>query len=185
MSSPPKYTNPPQYGAVGDEEAADTAPLLASGSKKGPGFGNDDFTAAALAAQAGSSRNAWTDQPRDDDLSDDFKFGVNVADCDEVIRKAFLRKVYAILLVQLGLTAAVGGALMFEGPKAFVQSNPWILWVSLVGSFASLFGVYWKRHNYPANFFILALFTFFEAIMVGTATSFYDAKIVSKNTFHC
>lgn len=182
MSSPPTYTNPPQYGAVGDD-TPDTAPLLGSSSKaaapKGAhGIGADDLAAATLAAQAGSSRNAWMDQPADDDLPDDFKVGVNVADCDEVIRKAFVRKVYAILLVQLSLTAVVAGALMFPGPKAFIQSNPWIVIVSMIGSFASLFGVYWKRHNYPANFLILALFTVFESIMIGSVTSLYDAKVV-------
>ncbi|KLT38701.1 UPF0005-domain-containing protein [Cutaneotrichosporon oleaginosum] len=180
--SPPKYT---AYGATnGGEDASASSPLLGESSaspqkKKGmAGIGADDFAAAALAAQAGSSRNAWMDQPAEDDLPDDFKIGVVVADCDEAIRRAFLRKVYAILLCQLGLTAVVSGALMFPGPAAFVQDNPWIILVSVICSFISLFGVYWKRHNYPANMLVLTAFTFFESIMIGTTCSFYDAKVV-------
>lgn len=186
MSSPPKYT---AYGATnGGEDAGASEPLLGESSSspqktKGmAGFGADDFAAATLAAQAGSSRNAWMDQPAEDDIPDDFKIGVVVADCDEAIRRAFLRKVYAILLCQLALTAAVSGALMFPGPAALVQNNPWIIFVSIICSFISLFGVYWKRHNYPANMLVLTAFTFFESIMIGSTCSFYDAKIVSSPT---
>lgn len=187
MASPPKY-NDHGYGSVNAaDDSSASAPLLGESSsapaapqKKGmAGIGADDFTAAALAAQAGSSRNAWMDQPADDDIPDDFKVGVCVADCDESIRRAFLRKVYAILLCQLSLTAAVSGVLMFPGPAAFVQNNPWIILTSVIMSFVSLFGVYWKRHNYPANMFILAAFTFFESIMIGTTCSFYESRIVS------
>lgn len=186
MSSPPKY-DVQGYGAThGADDASAATPLLAESSsapqqkKKGmAGVGADDFAAAALAAQAGSSRNAWMDQPAEDDIPDDFKVGVVVMDCDEAIRRAFLRKVYAILLCQLGLTAVASGSLMLPGPRDFVQNNPWIILVSVIGSFASLFGVYWKRHNYPANFLILTLFTAFESVMIGTTCSFYDAKIVS------
>ncbi|BEI84523.1 hypothetical protein CcaverHIS002_0411270 [Cutaneotrichosporon cavernicola] len=176
-------TSPPKYGSTnGGEDASSSTPLLGQSSapqQKGmAGLGPDDFAAATLAAQAGSSRNAWMDQPAEDDIPDDFKIGVVVADCDEAIRRAFIRKVYAILLCQLGLTAAVSGVLMLPGPGAYVQNNPWIIIVSVICSFISLFGVYWKRHNYPANMLVLTAFTFFESIMIGTTCSFYDAKIV-------
>ncbi|GMK56826.1 hypothetical protein CspeluHIS016_0306660 [Cutaneotrichosporon spelunceum] len=180
-------SSPPKYGAThGGEDATASEPLLGQSStsqqqrqQKGiAGLGPDDLAAAALAAQASTSRNAWMNQPAEDDIPDDFKVGVVVADCDPAIRRAFIRKVYAILLCQVGLTAVVSGALMLPAPAAYVQDNPWIIIVSIICSFISLFGVYWKRHNYPANMLVLAAFTFFESIMIGTVCSFYEAKTV-------
>ncbi|KAL1410828.1 hypothetical protein Q8F55_001771 [Vanrija albida] len=180
MSSPPRYTAT-QYGAADDDGASASAPLLGASSQSKPSLDAASAVPFALQAQAAASssaaRNAWMDTP-DDDIPDDFKVGVAVIDCDEVIRRAFIRKVYAILLAQLALTAAVSVSLSFDGPREFVQNNPWVIFTSLIGSFASLFGVYWKRHNYPANMFVLAAFTFFESIMIGSVTSYYDSKIV-------
>jgi FtsH-binding integral membrane protein len=181
MSVPPKYSDvAAQYGSADDHDEGVNAPLLGAQSKS---KGKQSFDAADAAlisqsAMAGSSRNAWMDQP-DDDIPDDFKVGVNVSDCDEEIRRAFLRKVYAILLVQLALTSVVGGVLnLHPGAKEYVQNNAWIVITSIIGSFASLAGVYFKRHSYPANMIVLALFTFFESIMVGTTTTYYDGKVV-------
>ena len=168
MSELPQYTDEvaPQhtsanskknYGATPSaEEAAVQAPLLASGS-----------------------RNAWMDQPSADDLPDDFKVGVNVIDCDAEIRMAFIRKVYSILLVQLVVTGIVSLALYQPAAVAFHQEHPWIIWIPMVCSFASLFGVYWKRHQHPANLILLGLFTIFEAMLIGTITSYYESRIVS------
>lgn len=185
MASPPKYAPPVgQYGSTADDhdDAGVSAPLLPQSttdnkSKRAQQFDVNDAS-FVVGAMAGSSRNAWTDQPAEDDIPDDFKIGVCVMDCDEAIRRAFIRKVYAILLVQLALTATVSIALSFPGPKEFVQNNTWIIWTSLIGSFASLFGVYWKRHEFPTNMIILTLFTLFESVMIGTTTSYYDTKIV-------
>jgi hypothetical protein len=137
-----------------------------------------------LGAQAGSSRpgnssNAWMDQPSGDDLPDDFKVGVAVIDCDTEIRLAFIRKVYSILFVQLLLTAGVSLALYHPAAVAFHQAHPWTIFIPMAGSFVSLLGVYWKRHQHPANLIILGVFTLFEAYMIGTITSFYESRIVS------
>jgi hypothetical protein len=137
-----------------------------------------------LGAQAGSSRpgnssNAWMDQPSSDDLPDDFKVGVAVIDCDTEIRLAFIRKVYSILFVQLLLTAGVSLALYHPAAVAFHQAHPWTIFIPMAGSFVSLLGVYWKRHQHPANLIILGVFTLFEAYMIGTITSFYESRIVS------
>jgi hypothetical protein len=180
---PPKYSDvTAQYGSTGDGDdidASSSQPLLGANSKGRKSFDVADATMIANTAMAGSSRNAWVDHA-DDDIPDDFKIGVNVIDCDEAIRRAFLRKVYAILLVQLGLTAVVGGVLNFhEGSKDYVQNNTWIIFTSMIASFATLAGVYFKRHSYPANMIVLAMFTFFESIMVCTTTTYFDAKIVS------
>lgn len=75
---PPHYTDHPRtktYGAA-DDLATDQQALLGRPSSSSRG-------------------NAWIDQPEEDDLPDDFKVGVNVADCDVQIRMAFVRKIYS------------------------------------------------------------------------------------------
>lgn len=75
---PPQYPDSPRaktYGAA-DDLASDQQALL---GRAGP---------------SSSRGNAWIDQPEEDDLPDDFKVGVNVADCDVQIRMAFVRKIY-------------------------------------------------------------------------------------------
>jgi FtsH-binding integral membrane protein len=163
MSAPPKYTDEPSPTPI---KIYGTAPTEGSPSEP------------LLAAQAGSSRNAWMDQPSGDDTPDDFKIGVNVIDCDAEIRLAFIRKVYSILFVQLLLTSIISLGLSMPVAVAFNQEHPWIIYIPMVCSFASLFGVYWKRHQHPANLVLLGLFTVFEAMLVGTVTSFYESKIV-------
>jgi hypothetical protein len=64
----------------------------------GTAEGLDTTAQHSLLGHAGPSTargNAWIDQPEDDDLPDDFKVGVNVADCDVQIRMAFIRKIYS------------------------------------------------------------------------------------------
>ncbi len=162
MSAPPEYSDQPSptksYGTA-PTESATTEPLLA--------------------AQSSSSRNAWMDQPSADDLPDDFKIGVNVIDCDADIRLAFIRKVYSILFVQLLLTSVISLGLSMPVAVSFNQEHPWIIYIPMVCSFASLFGVYWKRHEHPANLVLLGLFTIFEAMLIGTVTSYYESRIVS------
>jgi hypothetical protein len=119
------------------------------------------------------------DQPSPDDLPDDFKVGVVVIDCDADIRLAFIRKVYSILFIQLLATAAVGLGMSTHAAVTFAHENPWVVWVPMIGSFASLFATYVKRHDYPVNMVLLGLFTLCEAVMVGAITSYYESKIVS------
>jgi FtsH-binding integral membrane protein len=63
--------------------------------------------------------------------------------------------------------------------SGFMQDHSWIIWIPMIGSFVTMGGVYWKRHQHPANLILLGLFTIFEAMLVGTITSFYESKIVS------
>lgn len=78
---PPQYTDsapkPKSYGTAEGLNASDHHSLL---GQSGPST---------------SRGNAWIDQPEEDDLPDDFKVGVNVADCDVQIRMAFVRKIYS------------------------------------------------------------------------------------------
>ncbi|KAJ9107720.1 hypothetical protein QFC21_001180 [Naganishia friedmannii] len=181
---PPQYTDstpkPKTYGAA-EGSHSDRHSLL---GHEGP---------------SSSRGNAWIDQPEEDDLPDDFKVGVNVADCDVQIRMGFVRKVYrqvklrgaacllalityiciySILFAQLLATTLVSAALHHPSAQEFTRQNPWLLWVSIFGSFGTLLAVHFKRHQYPANMVLLGAFTMFESLMIGTVTSYYSARIV-------
>ncbi|CCG81377.1 Bax Inhibitor family protein [Taphrina deformans PYCC 5710] len=113
------------------------------------------------------------------DPDDDFKFGTTVDSCDLIIRMGFIRKVYTILLTQIISTTIIGAFMMSnESVKTWVQANHWMMLTAVIGSFASLLALFWKRQSYPTNFYLLALFTTVEAYTVGTVTSYYDSKIV-------
>lgn len=167
MSAPPAYSDNPKpakkYGATPDP---DSEPLLPTNAGAG----------------ASGSSNAWMDQPSEDDLPDDFKIGVNVIDCDAEIRLAFIRKVYSILFIQLLATAGVSVVMSLPQITDFMQAHGWIIYIPFAGSFASLLGVYWKRHQHPANLILLGLFTMFEAMLVGTVVSYYESRIVSHHS---
>jgi len=60
------------------------------------------------------------------------QFGGTVAEATTEIRNQFIRKVYAILTVQLLVTGLVS-ALSFwsEGYKGWIQSHPSLVWISV------------------------------------------------------
>jgi len=41
-----------------------------------------------------------------------------------------------------------------------------------------LMGLFWKRRSYPANFYLLGLFTLLEAYTVGNIVTYYRASVV-------
>ncbi|OQO07366.1 hypothetical protein B0A48_07063 [Cryoendolithus antarcticus] len=115
----------------------------------------------------------------DDNVPDDFKFGGSVAEATLPIRMQFIRKVYAILTVQLLFTAALSAVSFFSKPyKQWIQTNSWMLWISLFGAIGMMLLTFWKRKSYPTNLIFLAGFTGLEAYSISVITSFYDSRIV-------
>lgn len=99
----------------------------------------------------------------DDNVPDDFKFGGSVAEATLPIRMQFVRKVYAILTVQLLFTTALSAVSFFStGYKNWIQSNQWMMWVSLFGAIGFMLLTFWKRKSYPMNLVFLAGFTGLE-----------------------
>jgi len=114
-----------------------------------------------------------------DNLPDDFKFGGVVAEATLDIRMQFVRKVYSILTVQLLLTAVLSSVSFFSpGYKTWIQTNQWMLWLSLFGAIGFMLLTFWKRKSYPTNLIFLGAFTALEAYTISVVTSFYDSKIV-------
>jgi FtsH-binding integral membrane protein len=132
-----------------------------------PAYGDDE------ALLRGSPRNS------EDDIPDDFKYSTNIAEATIDIRHAFIRKVYAILTVQLLATAVVSSVSFFsENFKFWIQTNAWMMFVAIFGSLGFLFATYWKRKSYPTNLAFLSVFTLLESYSIAVITSFYDSKIV-------
>lgn len=101
---------------------------------------------------------------------------------DSIIRKAFIKKVFGLLAVQLALTTAIAGAMVASGQtKAMMINNPWILHLSFFGSFGTLMSMVISdklRHTHPTNLIMLFAFTAFEGVLVGAVSSMYATSIV-------
>ncbi|EAW12699.1 Bax inhibitor-1 family protein [Aspergillus clavatus NRRL 1] len=135
------------------------------------------FTQAPPSYQATASNDA--PRSEDDNVPDDFKFGGTVAEGTLPIRMQFIRKVYAILTVQLLLTTIMSSISFFsDSYRLWIQSNFWLMIVSVFGALGFMLVTYWKRKSYPANLLFLGGFTLLEAYSVSVVTSFYDARIV-------
>ncbi|KAL4913923.1 inhibitor of apoptosis-promoting Bax1-domain-containing protein [Aspergillus aurantiobrunneus] len=131
--------------------------------------------------RAPPSYQATPQEPRseDDNVPDDFKFGGTVAEGTLPVRMQFIRKVYAILTVQLLLTTVMSTISFFSPSyRTWIQSNFWLMMVSVFGALGFLLVTYWKRKSYPANLLFLSGFTLLEAYAVSVATSFYESRIV-------
>jgi FtsH-binding integral membrane protein len=64
----------------------------------------------------------------------------------------FIRKVYAILTLQILLTTALSSISFFSPSyKRWIQSNQWMMWVSLFGAIGFMLLTYWKRKSYVST----------------------------------
>ncbi|XP_077997093.1 protein lifeguard 4-like [Glandiceps talaboti] len=112
-------------------------------------------------------------------IVDDFMYGSNVASSHVQVRLGFLRKVYSILTVQLIITTLTGALFMFVQPiKSFVQESVVMIMFAFVLSMVTVIALLFKRHEYPTNMILLAVFTFVEAYTIGTVVTFYDQLVV-------
>ncbi|ORX58835.1 UPF0005-domain-containing protein [Hesseltinella vesiculosa] len=110
---------------------------------------------------------------------DDDMFKETVINSSMEVRMQFVRKVYSILSVQVFSTIIMSGIYMYnQSVKTWVQTNPWLLLVSGLGSLGVLFALMWKARSTPLNFYLLGLFTLLEGHLVGTIVTFYDQTIV-------
>lgn len=85
----------------------------------------------------------------------------------------FIRKVYSILTVQLLLTMALSAVSFYsKSYRQWIQTNQWMMWVSLFGAIGFLLLTFWKRKSYPTNLIFLGVFTGLEAYSISVITSF-------------
>jgi len=146
-------------------------------------FEDDHYSQAPPAYQAEDTSDAallgGAPRGEDDNIPDDFKFGGSVAEATLDIRMQFVRKVYSILTVQLLVTACLSSVSFFsKGYKTWIQTNQWMMWISLFGAIGFMLLTFWKRKSYPTNLLFLGGFTALEAYSISVITSFYDSTIV-------
>jgi FtsH-binding integral membrane protein len=80
------------------------------------------------------------------------QFGGSVAEATLPIRMQFIRKVYAILTMQILLTTALSSISFFsDSYKNWIQSNQWMMWVSIFGAIGFMLLTYWKRKSYVST----------------------------------
>jgi len=117
-------------------------------------------------------------------LKSDFAYRNNVAGAAKHVRMGFIRKVYALLGVQLTVTTIIAGICLFTPPiKTFVHDNPWMLMIAFVLSFVLLIALHIKRRETPINLVLLAAFTIVEAYTIGVLVTFYDVSVVIQAFF--
>jgi FtsH-binding integral membrane protein len=64
------------------------------------------------------------------------------------------------------------------GYKRWIQSNQWMMWISLFGAIGFMLLTFWKRKSYPTNLLFLSGFTALEAYSISVIVSFYQTKVV-------
>ncbi|XP_034389207.1 protein lifeguard 2 [Cyclopterus lumpus] len=101
---------------------------------------------------------------------------------DKNIRRTFIRKVYAILIVQLLVTVAIVALFSFCAPvRFFIQTHPSLYMTSYLVFFATYIALSCcgeLRRQFPWNIILLVLFTLSMAFMMGFVSSFYNTKSV-------
>ncbi|XP_075037175.1 protein lifeguard 3 [Mixophyes fleayi] len=101
---------------------------------------------------------------------------------DKAVRHAFIRRVYAIISVQLLVTVAIIAIFTFVVPvKNFVRGNPAVYYASYAVFFVTymvLACCQGPRRRFPWNIILLSVFTLAMSFMTGTMASFYSTPAV-------
>lgn len=101
---------------------------------------------------------------------------------ENMMRAGFVKKVFGLLGAQLLLTSVIAGTIFSSQTiRQFVLTNPWVLALSILGSFGLLiaFSVSQSaRQQHPLNLVLLFSFTSFEGVLVGAASCQYSTDIV-------
>ncbi|MCJ1453334.1 hypothetical protein MMC28_003681 [Mycoblastus sanguinarius] len=142
-------------------------------------FEESSYTQAPPSYQAEPNDILGGPRGEDDNVPDDFKFGGTVAEATLPIRMQFVRKVYSILTAQILATMAISSISYFSASyKTWIQSNAWMMWVSLFGAIGFMLLTFWKRKSYPTNLIFLSGFTALEAYSISVIVTFYNTKVV-------
>ncbi|XP_048487599.1 protein lifeguard 1 isoform X3 [Plutella xylostella] len=101
---------------------------------------------------------------------------------DQSIRRAFIRKVYSILMVQLLITMGFIALFLYHTPtKLWVARNPFMFWIAFIATFVCLISMACcsnVRRQSPTNFIFLGIFTVCQSFLLGISASMYSASEV-------
>ncbi|XP_017078916.1 protein lifeguard 1 [Drosophila eugracilis] len=101
---------------------------------------------------------------------------------DQSIRKAFVRKVFGILVIQLLFTLVVMGICTYnQSTREFMQDNFFIFYVAVIVHvivMVMLVCVERIRRRHPANLICLAIFTVTMSVLLGMIASSLDSNLI-------
>ena len=112
---------------------------------------------------------------------DDCSVDLQVVDCDQYVRKGFLRKVYGILSIQLLATVGVCAlSMLLTSDKAignykvlslgsFIVSSTAFYWTTFILTFVILIALMCYKNVYPINYTLLGVWTIVMSFTVATA----------------
>lgn len=160
---PPAQAPPPSYAdATGNPQ---------------PGAAQPNFFAAAQSGMMRSAMYGGEDDSRPlQDGAGNFAFS------EKSIRLAFIRKVYGILTVQLGVTIAIISMFFFWNDLAlYTRENSWLFYVALALTLVCIIALVCcpgVRRTFPMNFIFLGIFTICEGFLLGVVSSRYSTETV-------
>ncbi|GIY68897.1 protein lifeguard 1 [Caerostris darwini] len=101
---------------------------------------------------------------------------------EKSIRMAFIRKVYAILMVQLAITFGFISLFVYnESVREYAKEHTELMIIAIVMVFVLMIAMACcdnVRRTFPLNFICLFLFTFVESFLLGVVSSAYNADEV-------
>ncbi|NXQ13739.1 LFG3 protein, partial [Peucedramus taeniatus] len=101
---------------------------------------------------------------------------------DRKVRHAFIRKVYAIISLQLLVTVGIISVFTFVHPvRSFVQRNIAVYYASyavFLVTYLVLACCQGPRRRFPWNIILLSIFTLAMGLMTGTIASMHNTKAV-------
>ncbi|CAH8821303.1 unnamed protein product [Trichobilharzia szidati] len=99
---------------------------------------------------------------------------------DKNIRRAFIRKVYVTLSIQLSFTLAIVCIFVLVQPvRNWVRRNAWFYYLAYAIFFVTylvLGCIVSVRRKFPGNYICLSVFTFALSYMAGAIGAFYGAE---------
>ncbi|CAN7942620.1 unnamed protein product, partial [Ixodes pacificus] len=101
---------------------------------------------------------------------------------EKAVRHGFIRKVYGILVVQLGITTGFIALFIFEpNVKLYSRQHPGLYISAMVITFVLMIVLACcesVRRSFPVNLILLMIFTACESVLLGTVSSFYRVEEV-------
>ncbi|XP_073705475.1 protein lifeguard 1 [Garra rufa] len=122
-----------------------------------------------------------TEEPGPDPAAEESQLIVSAFD-DDIVRKAFIRKVFSVVTIQLLVTFTVVCVFTFSKTvKIAVQGNIWVYLSSyiifvVVGTCLAVFSKFSRTH--PWNLLGLSVVTLSLSYMVGTVASYHNTTAV-------
>ncbi|EMP26228.1 Fas apoptotic inhibitory molecule 2 [Chelonia mydas] len=148
---------------------------LHTGPAPGGNWIGDDFSLRSSSKSASPNYGSGG-YPGDTELLTTFNWD------DRNVRRVFVRKVYAILMLQLSVTVSIVALFTFCEPvKGYVQSNPAWYWASYAVFFVTyliLACCSGPRRYFPWNLILLSIFTLSMSYLTGMLSSYYNTTSV-------